>query len=253
MQLENKTVLLTGASGGIGRETVRVLGAAGANVIAHWSRNQDAVAEAARHIPPERLLLVQADFTEPHGADDLWRQAIAWRGTVDVLVNNAGVMLEAGFDDKVELWDRAWETTFLVNVVHPIKLMRLAVNHFRSRGGGVLITMSSWSAQRGSGNPNLTAYAAAKAAVAAATKTIARTFARDNVLAYCVSPGPVDTDMTHRSALNQGGLESVLAGLAMGELVPPKEIAELVAFLATGASRHLTGATLDVNGATYIR
>jgi 3-oxoacyl-[acyl-carrier protein] reductase len=73
------------------------------------------------------------------------------------------------------------------------------------------------------------------------------------VLAYCIAPGPVATDMTRRAQEVQGGEDVVLAGLAMKELIPPTEIAELIAFLCQGRARHLSGATLDVNGATYIR
>lgn len=113
--------------------------------------------------------------------------------------------------------------------------------------------MSSWAAQRGSGNPKLAAYAASKASLAAVTKTMARAHAREGVLAYCIAPGPVYTDMTVRSAENQGGLEAVAAALVMGEMVPPAEVAELVTVLATGTHRHLSGATLDVTGASYIR
>ena len=127
------------------------------------------------------------------------------------------------------------------------------MNHYLEAGGGIIVTLSSWAAQRGSDNPKLMAYAASKAATAAATKTIARSYAKDNVLAYCIAPGPVDTEMTRRSALNQGGIDNVLASLSMGQIVPPEEIAGIVCFLASGVARHMTGATLDVNGATYIR
>ena len=122
-----------------------------------------------------------------------------------------------------------------------------------ANGGGVLITMSSWAANRGSGNPKLAAYAASKAALGAVTKTMARAHARDGVLGYCIAPGTVRTDMSVRSARNQGGEDAVTASLTMGEWVPPREVADLVAFLASGTRRHLSGATLDINGASYIR
>ena len=85
------------------------------------------------------------------------------------------------------------------------------------------------------------------------TKTIARAYAKENILAYIVAPGVVRTRLSENFAATQGGEAAVTANLAMGEWVPPSDIAELVAFLATGRCRHLTGATLDVNGATYVR
>ena len=116
-----------------------------------------------------------------------------------------------------------------------------------------MCSMQSWAAPRGSGNPKLAAYSASKAAVAAVTKTMARAYARDGVLGYCIAPGAVHTDMTARSARTQGGEEAVAAALNMGEFIPPGEVADLVTFLATGTRRHLSGATLDINGASYIR
>jgi NAD(P)-dependent dehydrogenase (short-subunit alcohol dehydrogenase family) len=140
-----------------------------------------------------------------------------------------------------------------VNVLSPTRLMRHAVRHFRAQGGGVVVTISSWAAQRGVTNPAMIAYAASKAAVRAAAQTVARGYARDNVLSYIVAPGVVRTRMSEDFAATQGGEEKVSAMLAMGEWVPPEEVAELVGWLCTGRVRHLSGATLDVNGASYIR
>ena len=124
---------------------------------------------------------------------------------------------------------------------------------FAETGGGVLVTISSWVVQRGVSNPEGIAYAATKAAVTAATKTIARGYARKNVLAYAVAPGVVRTKMSEDSAATLGGEKAVSAGLAMGEWVPPEELAELVAFLSTGNADTCPAPTLDVNGATYMR
>ena len=87
----------------------------------------------------------------------------------------------------------------------------------------------------------------------AATKTVARAYAKENILAYIVAPGVVRTRLSETFAATQGGEAAVTASLAMGEWVPPGDIASLVTFLATGSCRHLSGATLDVNGASYIR
>jgi NAD(P)-dependent dehydrogenase (short-subunit alcohol dehydrogenase family) len=121
-------------------------------------------------------------------------------------------------------------------------------------GGGVIVTVSSWVVHRGVTNPDGMAYGASKAAIRSMTQTVARGYARDNVLAYVIAPGVVDTQMSQQFADTQpGGREAVAKGLAMGEWVPPDEVAKLTAFLATGTVRHLSGATLDVNGASYIR
>jgi NAD(P)-dependent dehydrogenase (short-subunit alcohol dehydrogenase family) len=138
-------------------------------------------------------------------------------------------------------------------VYAPASLVRDAVRHHREHGGGVVVTLSSWAAQQGSGNPHLLAYASSKAALHTLTRTVARAHAREGVLAYVVAPGIVRTDMSVRSAATTGGEEAVTARLAMREWVPPEEAGALIAWLASGSVRHLTGATLDLNGASYPR
>jgi NAD(P)-dependent dehydrogenase (short-subunit alcohol dehydrogenase family) len=115
------------------------------------------------------------------------------------------------------------------------------------------VTISSWVAQRGPGSTSFAAYAASKAAVKALTQTVARHYGKQGVLAYAIAPGVVRTRLSEQAAELFGGEEVVKAGLAMGEMVPPSEVAELVVYLADGHARHLTGSTLDVNGATYVR
>jgi NAD(P)-dependent dehydrogenase (short-subunit alcohol dehydrogenase family) len=254
IDLTEKTVLLTGASKGIGAATARILGQAGAHLVAHYNNDRAGAEAATQSIPPQRRHLLQADLAQPACVDDLWRDALAWRGRIDVLVNNAAVFLiDGGIEDDEAAWDRVWETTISVNVPAPTRLLRQAVRHFRERGGGIAITIPSWNGQRGSTNPRAIAYAASKAAVRAATQTVARGYAKDNVLAYVISPGVVRTRLSEQSAATLGGEQAVSATLATGEWVPSEEIGTLVAFLATGRVRHLTGATLDVNGASYIR
>jgi NAD(P)-dependent dehydrogenase (short-subunit alcohol dehydrogenase family) len=252
--LEGKTILVTGASKGIGAAIASALGRDGAHVIAHYGADERGARAATAAIPADRVRLAAADLAAPGAAARLWHEALAWRNRIDVLVNNAAMMAwEGGIDDSDETWDRGWAATMQVNVKAPADLLRQAVRHFRDNGGGIAITISSWNAQRGSTNPATIAYAASKAAIMAATKTVARGYAKQNILAYVVAPGVVRTRMSESFAATQGGEAPVTATLAMGEWVPPSDIGELVAFLATGRCRHLTGATLDVNGATYVR
>jgi NAD(P)-dependent dehydrogenase (short-subunit alcohol dehydrogenase family) len=251
--LDGRVVLLTGASKGIGAETAAALGAAGAHVVAHYNSDRAGAEQATAAIPEDRRLLLAADLADPAAARALWTRALAWQGRVDVLVNNAAVLVESPLTDADADWDAVWATTYATNVAGPMALTRAAVLHFVERRAGVLITLSSWAAQRGSGNPHLTAYAASKAAVKAATQTLARAHAADGLLAYVIAPGMVRTRMSEIAAARTGGEAAASAGLALGEWVPPSEIADLVTFLATGTRRHLSGATLDVNGASYIR
>ncbi len=254
MELAGKTVLVTGASKGIGAEIVRAVGAAGATVLAHCNTDRAGARAALAGLPPERGHVLVADQGDPRAMDRLWQDALAIAPRIDDLELNAAVFINSGcIKDGLGAWGNAWETQWRINVASPTRLMKHAVQHFAGQGGGVLVTMSSWAAQRGSGSQATIAYASSKAAVKAAAQTVARHYAREGVLSYIVAPGVVQTQMSVDAATVGGGVEKVTAGLTMGEWVPPSELGELVAFLATGKVRNLTGATIDVNGASYLR
>jgi NAD(P)-dependent dehydrogenase (short-subunit alcohol dehydrogenase family) len=253
IDLTGKTILLTGTSSGIGAVTARVLGEAGASLIAHYAADRAGAEQATSGIPADRKLLLSADFTDPGAGRSLWSRALAWHGRIDVLVNNAAVMLENPIDGPDAEWDAAWSRNMQVNVIEPASLIRGAVRHYRAGDGGIIISMSSWAGQQGSAIPQLSAYAATKAAIKAVTQTVARVHAKDGVLAYVVAPGIVRTQMSEISATFRGGEDAVKAILPLGDMVPPTEVGNLIAFLSSGLCRHLSGATLDVNGAAYVR
>ena len=253
-ELTGKVVLVTGASKGIGAEIASAVGNAGAHLIAHYGGDRAGAEQSTKALPPDRVKLIGADLKDKTAVDRLWNESLAWRGRVDVVINNAAVMrIAGGIEDSDENWDSVWDEALQVNVLAPVRLMRHAVRHYLEKGGGTLVTISSWAAQRGPGNPALIAYAASKGAVLSATKTIARNYANKNILAYVIAPGVVQTRLSEQAAAAAGGVAAFTANLAMGEWVPPSDIGSLAAFLASGTCRHLTGATLDVNGASYIR
>lgn len=253
----DRIVLVTGASQGIGAVTAKTLLQAGFRVILHH-RGQPEDKAGAEHIvadiSSERCALLGADFIDNAAVESLWQNAVSVWGHIDTLVLNAATMIPiGGIDDSEEDWNHAWQTQLQVNVQAPSRLMRGAVRHFRERGGGVIITLSSWVAQQGVTNPAMLAYAASKGAIRATAQSIARGYAKDNILSHIIAPGIVRTKMSEDFAALQGGEEKVTNSLAMGEWVPPSEVANLVTYLAAGKAKHLSGATLDMNGATYIR
>ena len=251
--LSGKTLLVTGASRGIGAAVAKACATAGAHVISHYNSNTNGAIENMADIPESNKSFVMQNLSEPGSGRQLWRKAIKESKKIDIFINNAAVNIETPFDSKVDEWDKGWLETFQVNVYEPANIMKEALTHFQELGAGVIISMSSWSGQRGSALPTLPAYAASKAAVKALTQTIAKNYAKEGVLAYVISPGIVKTRMSDLAAVVRGGEESMKSQLVMGELVKPSELGELVVFLASGACRHLTGATIDVNGASYIR
>lgn len=256
-QLKDKVVLLTGASQGIGAATAGILGNAGARVIAHHkgtATDAEGAEAALSDVAADSKHFVAGDFTENAAVESTWAEALAWQGHIDVLVLNAAMMdPSGGIDDEEEVWTSAWDRHYQVNVQAPARLIRAAVRHFRSRGGGVIIVMSSWVAQRGVSNPQMMAYAASKGAIKAVAQSVARGYAKDKIYTYIIAPGIVRTKMSVDFAELQGGEDAVTATLAMGEWVPPDELGELITFLAEGTMPQLSGATLDVNGASYIR
>ena len=182
---------------------------------------------------------------------DLWQQAIAAAPRIDVVINNAGVFDPAPVDSDLADWRAAWDRVLQINLLAPADLCRAAILHFRAQGGGKIINVASRAAHRGEA-PDQMPYGASKGALVTLTKTIARGYADDGVLAFCICPGFVATDMV-ADALDQAAVDRVVRAIPLGEMAPPEEIGALAAFLCSDEARHLTGATFDVNGASYVR
>jgi len=254
--LTGKTVVVTGASKGIGAAIATALVSAGARVVAHYGIDRAGAEGAVAGAAPGQVTLLGADFHDMVAVDRFWAEARdAAGGSIDVLVNNAGIMRQSGgIPDPIEEWDAVWQETMTVNVHAPARLLRHAVGDWLSANRpGAIIGIGSWAATRGTANPRAIAYAASKAAITAATKTVARNYSDRGILAYVIAPGVVRTQMSVDSAAAVGGEAAVTASLPMGEWVPPSDIGEICVFLAEGRARHLTGGTIDVNGAAYIR
>ena len=249
--LANKSVLVTGGSRGIGAAMARAIGAAGAEVIVHYARNRDAAEAVRRDIGGERCHLVQADLAVPEAVDSLWSEALALAPGLNVLINNAGIFEEAPLEAPLEQWRAAWSRVLQVNLLAPADLCRFAINHFRDIGGGRIINIASRAAFRGEA-PDEMPYGASKGGLVTLTKTIARGFAADGVLAFCIAPGFTDTEMVS-GAMDPAAIARATSDIPLGEMASPEEIGALAAFLCGDAVRHMTGATFDVNGASYVR
>lgn len=250
LNLTGKVVLVTGGSRGIGAATVRTLAGAGAQVVVHYGQSGGEAQAIVRELGEGRAVALGADLARPGVAADLFREAVSWRGRVDVLVNNAGIAPPVTVDESPEEWAEVWARTLQVNLVAVADLCREAVLHFRERGGGIIVNVASRAAFRGD-NPEAMHYAASKGGVIALTRSIARGYARENILAYAVAPGWVRTDMA--SGYLREHAADIAREIPLGDVVPPEEVANTVAFLASGLARHMTGATLDLNGASYVR
>jgi NAD(P)-dependent dehydrogenase (short-subunit alcohol dehydrogenase family) len=249
--LRGKTVLVTGGSRGIGAAISRAIAAADGTVLLHYGRNKEAAEAVRNEIGAERCHLLQADLGAVEAAADLWQAASKAVSRIDVLVNNAGIFEPVTVDASTEAWRSAWARVMQVNVYAPAELARLAIAHFREQGGGKIINIASRAAHRGDA-PDQWPYAASKGALVALTKTIARGYARENILAFAIAPGFTDTDMAY-TGLDDAGVERIIADIPLGSMANPAECGALAAFLCADQVRHLTGATFDINGASYVR
>jgi NAD(P)-dependent dehydrogenase (short-subunit alcohol dehydrogenase family) len=270
IDLSEKTVLVTGGSRGIGAATVRALAEAGANVVLHFNAARERAEALSAEIGADRCHLVQADLAEPGAATRLCRAASSHVPRIDVLVNNAGVFDATSVDDPDDAWRETWQRVLQINLIAAADLCREAIGSFRSQGGGKIINIASRAAFRGEvpeqmpyiniasraafrGEvPEQMPYGASKGALITLTKTIARGFAADGILAFAIAPGFTETEMVSANVDPQT-LGAVIADIPLGEIADPQEIGALVAFLASDHARHLTGATFDVNGASYVR
>jgi NAD(P)-dependent dehydrogenase (short-subunit alcohol dehydrogenase family) len=239
MSVTGPHVLVTGSTRGIGAAIAAALARQGARVIGHGR------ADGAQ--------VLGADLADPETASRLWSRALEQLdGHVDVLINNAGVFEPAGIDLPDEDWDAAWSRTLQINLKAAADLSRLAVRHFLERpGGGRIINVASRAAYRGD-SPAHWHYAASKAGMVAMTKSIARGFAARGVLAYAVCPGFTLTGMADDYLASRGGA-GLLADIPLGRVADPEEVATAVVFLALEAPASMTGAVLDINGASYVR
>jgi NAD(P)-dependent dehydrogenase (short-subunit alcohol dehydrogenase family) len=248
--LEGHNILVTGASGGIGAAIVERLAAEGARPIIHFGRDKDAAESLLARIGG-RGYLVQADLSSADGPFALWRDALQASGRIHGLVNNAGIRTEIAIDASPEDWKAAWQKEFQVNFFAAADLCKETIRHFREAGGGRIVNMASRAGQRGYAADALP-YGATKAALVNLTKSIARSFGNEGVTAVAIAPGWVRTDMAE-AFVARHGKEAAVADIPIGEMAEPAELAELVAFVLRPSQVSLNGATLDVNGGSYIR
>ena len=230
-------ILVTGSSRGIGKAILESLDRDDVTAIGQSTTGGDR--------------LIASDFSKDGAAPLLWQEALdRLDGRIDVLVNNAGLFEPnpVTSDDWLESWNR----TMTINLTASAELCRLAVLHYQQRETpGRIINIASRAAYRGD-SPDHWHYAASKAGMVAMTKTIARAYARDEILAFAICPGFTMTGMAEEYLESRGG-DKLLADIPLGRVAQPEEIAEMARWCALDAPPSMTGAVLDANGASFVR
>jgi len=235
--LENRIALITGASRGIGHAIAEQLAKDGAKVIGTSTSE-----EGAKKVPGTGMVL---DVRDPARIESVVNEIQKQHGDIAILVNNAGItrdnlalrMKDAEFDEVID-----------TNLRAVFRLSRAVMRGMMKARWGRIVNVTS--VVGASGNAGQANYAAAKAAVAGMTRSLARELGSRNITVNCVAPGFIDTDMTR--ALSDEQKKALLGQIPLGRLGAPRDVAAAVAYLASPAAGYVTGTVLHVNGGMYM-
>ncbi len=252
VDLSDKTVLITGASRGIGRATALAFARAGARVAVHYHQQQQAAQGVVNELPGAGHITVQANIAHAAAVEQMVEQAVAAFGHLDVVVNNAGIFEDHPLAEvSYQEWQAAWQKTLGINLTGAANVAYCAARHMIERGqGGRIVNVTSRGAFRG--EPLSPAYGASKAGLNAMSQSLAQHLAPHNIFVTAVAPGFVETDMA-AEILNSPQGEAIRRQSPLNRVAKPEEVAHTILFLASPGSEFLTGAIVDVNGASYLR
>lgn len=239
-----KTVLITGASRGIGAETAKRFAKKGYNVAINYNKSEKTAKRLCDEINAAggSAEIFGADISDVHQSQKMIESVIAKFGGIDVLVNNAGIALNQGL--FTDFSDDDTRRIFDTNVFGMMNCSRAVVPHLVRQKSGKIINVSSiWGICGGSCE---VIYSSAKAAVIGFTKALAKELAPSGICVNCVAPGLIDTDMN--SHLSKEDIDAFCENIPLGRIGLPKDVAESILFLASDGADYITGQTIVVDG-----
>ncbi len=245
------SVLITGASGGIGRAAALECASRGARIGVHYNGNRARAEATLAALPGDGHQLFQCDISDAEAAQQLIEQAHEAFGGLDVLVNNAGISQRHRFEDiDYATWRETWRRIVDTNLTAAANLCFCAGQKMIAAGGGRIVNVSSRGAFRG--EPLMPWYGASKAGMNAMGQSLAQALGPKGVFVYTVAPGFVETEMA-AAVLSSPEGDDIRNQSTIGRVAQPEELGKTVAFLALEAPEFMTGCIVDVNGASYLR
>lgn len=243
MKLVGKTAVVTGASRGIGRAIALELAAQGANIVVNYAGSEAKAMEVAEEVRAlgTKAMVVQANVSNATEVQDMMKRAIDEFGSIDVLVNNAGVTRD---NLLMRMKEEEWDEVININLKGVFLCTKAVTRTMMKQRSGSIINVASIVGV--SGNAGQANYVAAKSGVIGLTKTTAKELAPRGITVNAIAPGFISTDMTDK--LTPEVKEAMLAQIPLARFGEPKDIASVVSFLASEDAKYMTGQTLHVDG-----
>jgi 3-oxoacyl-[acyl-carrier protein] reductase len=251
LDLTNRTALVTGASSGIGAATAETLASLGARVAIGYNRNAQGAETTRDHIRDAggTAMAIQADVRRGSEAARLVERTVSELGSIDILVNNAGSLVaRRGIRDVSE---EHLDEIFALNLKSAVLASQAVAPSMIERRRGAIVNIVSIAGHTG-GGPGAGAYASAKAALTAYTKSLAKELAPHGVRVNAVSPGVIDTPF-HQVFSTPEMIKSFVAAIPLGRVGTSQECANVIAFLVSDAASYVVGETIEVNGGQLMR
>ncbi len=249
--LKDKVAIVTGSSSGIGRAIARTLARSGVKVVVNYSKNAAGAEETVAAIKAAggHAVAVQADVRREAECQRLVAETTATFGPVDILINNAGSLVKRA--KILDLTEETWDDVMDLNIKSVYLATRAVAPAMMQRKTGAIVNLTSIAAHNG-GGPGAGHYAAAKAAVIAFTKNMAKEFAPLGVRVNAVSPGVIDTPF-HEEFSTPEMMKAFVASIPLGRVGKSDEVASVVTFLCSPEAAYLCGETIEINGGQFMR
>ncbi len=248
---QKTSILITGASGGVGRQAAIECAQQGARIGVHYNANRERAESTLAALPGEGHRLYQCDITDSNAVEQLIDLADQELGGLNVLVNSAGISERHQIAEiDYATWQEAWHRIVDTNLTAAANLSFCASQKMIALGGGRIVNVSSRGAFRG--EPLMPWYGASKAGMNAMGQSMAQALGPKGVFVYTVAPGFIETEMAAAVLASAEG-EAIRNQSSIGRVAQPEEVGKLIGFLALEAPEFMTGCIVDLNGASYLR